>query len=273
MKSYSQKADDYLKQTELLKEKIRELHWHPDDVRHGFYGLLYSAQYDYYLGNVTMGLAEQIGKGKVFFKPEIFSMNEHIRRLEETSRLELLRHGFNSTQSRNLILSSWTSFETCVNLLFNFISTEEDRWSLVKQMNNKLTKAISHLESNFQATIMELLRKSTFIPLIRKYNFIVKRGNHEYPGNLKSDREFLELLGTMRNCLVHSNGIYHGKPKEYSFMGTSFIFPDNEIFKMKGTNEDIDWDLSVELMAVFERTAALTSQIAFVPYPSETFDE
>lgn len=261
--------DNLLEHTEQLKHKINSLHWDKEDVRHGFYGLIYSTLYDYYIGRITFELSSHIGSGKVLFSDDIIYLDQHIYRLREIAKIDRLSHGFSSSLNRNLILGSWTSFETCITLIFNHITTDQDIESLINSLNSKLIKAISKLEDNFQTTIIDILKKSSFIPLARKFNFLVKKGSREYGVMLKADREFIEFYGTMRNCLIHSNGIYFGKKKEYNFYGTHFIFENGKVFLQKETNENIPCNMTLRLVEIFDKLVNNLRYIEFIEHPSK----
>lgn len=256
-----------LEQTEKLKSKIKNLDLNEEDVRHGFYGLMYSITYDYYIGRVTFELSRQIGSGKVFFSKDIYDLEQHINRLQEIYKIDLLRHDFNSTLNRNLILGSWTSFETCVSLIFNHYTTETDIEGIIKDLNSKLVKAITNLEDEFQTTIIDILKTSSFIPLSRKINFLIKNGDEEYGSTLKDDRKFIEFFSTMRNSLVHSNGIYFGKKRDYFFYDTHFVFENGKVLFQQGINQNVTWDMSFRLIEIFDNLVKGMSNIEFIEYP------
>jgi len=118
--------------------------------------------------------------------------------------------------------------------------------------------------------VMEILKKTAFMPLLRKFNFIVKRHSQKYIGDLAADREFLLFANTLRNCMIHSNGVYHGtKDFIYEFKNTKFEFKNNQVFSQYGKNGDVFFDISKRLKEIFLGVCNCTLDIKFVPYPND----
>lgn len=261
--------DNLLQITNNHQAEIKELTWHEDDVRHSFYGLYYSTLYDYYLGKSTFRLMQLIVQGDVMFTQNIIDYHPHAQRLHEIPRSAILSTGYHGDLSRNIILGTWTAFELSISLIFDFLANDFEYDNIVKSLNAKLVKAMSSLEEKNKALIMEILRKSSFVPLVRKMNFIIKHNKEAYGGNLNEDREFVEFVNRLRNCMVHANGYYHGQYSRYEFNQTVFEFKNKEIFSEVGENKNVYLDISLRLKEIFTNLYLCVSDIEFIPYPDD----
>lgn len=261
--------DDLLQITNNHQAEVKELTWHEDDVRHSFFGLYYSTLYDFYLGKSTYRLMQLIVQGDVMFTKNIIDYHPHAQRLHEIPRSAILSTGYHGDLSRNIILGTWTTFELSISLIFDFLVNDFEYDNIVKSINAKLVKAMSSLEENNKAVIMEILRKSSFVPLFRKMNFIIKQNKESYGGNLIEDREFVEFVNKLRNCMVHSNGYYHGPDYNYEFNETFFEFKNKKIFSEIGENKNVYLDISLKLKEIFMNLCNCITNVDFIPYPDD----
>lgn len=261
--------NDLLQITNNLQTEVKELTWHEDDVRHSFFGLYYSTLYDFYLGQSTFKLMQLIVQGDVMFTKNIVDYQPHAQRLHEIPRSSILSNGYHGDLNRNIILGTWTTFELSISLIFDFLVNDFEYDDIVKSVNAKLVKAMSTLEENNKAVIMEILRKSSFVPLFRKMNFIVKQNKELYGGNLLEDREFVEFVNKLRNCMVHSNGYYHGSDYKFEFNKTIFEFKNKQIFTEKGDNRNVYLEISLKLKEIFTNLCLCIPNIDFIPYPND----
>ncbi len=262
--------ENLLKYTEKLKQEISKLKLHSDDVRHSFYGLFYTNIYDYYIGKASYQVAEFIKSGDVKFTEKVFSFNIHARRLYEIPSIESLSVGYHGNLNRNITFGVWTSFELTISLIFEYLEKEKDLEIIIKKINSKVINAIRHLKEPEKKIIIENLKKSSFIPLVRKFNFLIKRKPSCYLGNLKDDREFLNFAGKLRNCMIHSNGVYHGKEYSYKFEEEEFKFIDKQIFLQRGPNgRDIYIKIAIKLKDIFSNLMNCLSDIDFIQYPDD----
>jgi hypothetical protein len=255
--------------TKNLQAEVKELPWHEDDVRHSFFGLYYSTLYDFYLGKSTFRLMQLIVQGDVMFTHKIADYHPHAQRLHEIPRSTILSRGYHGDLNRNIILGTWTTFELSISLIFDFLVDDFEYDNIVKSLNAKLVKAMSSLEESNKAIIMEILRKSSFVPLIRKMNFIIKHNKELYGGNLTEDRDFVEFVNRLRNCMIHSNGYYHGLDYRYEFRDTVFEFNNKQIFTEVGENRDVYLDISLKLKEIFTNLCLCVSDIKLIPYPDD----
>lgn len=261
--------DDLLQTTNNLQAEINELNWNENDVRHSFYALFYSSVYQFYLGKSVFHLTYLISKQKVFFNEDVLYYEKHVKRLHEIPISPILARGYDGNLSRQIILGTWTTFELSVSLIFDYIVNEHEFNSLIKSMNAKLIKAMSSLEEENKELIMKILKKSSFVPLLRKFNFIVKQNKEAYGGNLNSDREFIEFLNRLRNCMVHSNGYYTGDNFTYNVFETVFEFRHKEIYLETGNNENVYFDISARIKEIFKNLSLCVSSIEFIPFPDD----
>jgi hypothetical protein len=261
--------DELLEVTENLKGEINELNWHEDDVRHSFYTLFYSSLYQYYLGKSVFHLTRLISAGRVYFHQNAFDYQPHAQRLYEIPGSAILSTGYHGNLSRQVVLGSWTTFELSISLMFDFIVDEKEFDSMILSMNSKFVKSIAILEEINKELIMQILRTSAFVPLFRKFNFIVKQNKEAYGGDLAEDREFITFVNTLRNCLVHSNGYYHGKHYRFEIYETVFEFKNNEIFIETGENGNVYLSIALRLKEIFTNLCLCISSIENIPYPED----
>lgn len=263
-------VENLLKYTEYLKSEIKSLEYNPDDVRHSFFGLYYTCIYEYYIGKITYEISRFIGTGDIKFSENIFSFKTHIGRLFEIKENNILSKGFHMSLNRNLIIGVWTSFELSINLIFENIIIDDEREKIVKRLNEKILKEIEGIENVNYDAIINHLKNTTFIPFLRQFNYLVKRKPNCYIGDLKEDRKFLEFVVKLRNCLVHSNGIYHGKDFYYKFGNEEFKFIDKEMFYQKGSNyKNVYFDIGIKINEIFKNIINCLKDINFIKYPED----
>ena len=212
---------------------------------------------------------QSIVQGDVMFTEKIKDFYPHAQRLHEIPRSPILTRGYHGDLNRNIVLGTWTTFELSISLIFDFLVDDFEYDNIVKSINAKLVKAMSSLEENNKAIIIEILRKSSFVPLIRKMNFIVKHNKEAYGGNLTEDRNFVEFVNKLRNCMVHSNGYYYGQYYYYEFRETVFEFQNKQIFTDVGENRNVYLDISLRLKEIFTNLCNCVSDVEFIPYPDD----
>jgi hypothetical protein len=251
--------------TENIKLEINNSTWQKNDVRLNFYKLYYTTIYDFYIGNVYHQLAEYINEGKVFFSPEILHFENHLNLLREIPTNAILKNSFSGNLNRNVFIGTWSSFELSVSQIFENITTDSDLENIIKDMNKKLLNSINDNEENDSDLILELLKKSSFIPINRKFEFIVKKNKAKYTKDLKNDYCFLELVTNLRNCLLHSNGLYHGRKNlRFEFAATTFTFEKGKPFKQIGNNPNLYFDIANKIKEVFTSISITTAEIEFI---------
>ena len=262
--------DQLLDYTESIKKEIKEINLHEDDVRHSFFGLYYSGVYDYYIGKAFFQLAKYIGDGEIKFSEKIYPFNIHARRLYEIQDHEMLIQGYNGNLNRNLLFSVWTSFELTVSLIFEHIISDEEIIEIIFKLNHKIVKAIKNIDEKDKKVITDILIKTSFIPINRKFNFIVSQNENNYKGNLEEDRKFLDFVTKLRNCMIHSNGVYHGNEYYYKIDDEEFLFRDKEILLQKGpNNSEVYLKIAIKIKEIFKNIINCVEKIEHIQYPDD----
>lgn len=264
--------DTLLGITTEIKEECFELKnvWHEDDVRHSFFGMFYSTIYDFYIGKIGYRMSEYIGTSDIKFTGDIISFKPHALRLYEIQNSDILSQGYINKLNRDIFLGSWTCFETTISLLFNNLSNLDERKKIVIEMNNKLLKIISKLEVLEKETLTDIILKSPFIPLVRKFKFLRKIKPELYSNeDYKKDCLFLEFCSKLRNCLIHSNGIYNGQNSEYEFMGCLFKFKNGQVLEQENSEEYTLFHIGFKLKEVFYKLTKCLSDVKYIEYPND----
>ncbi|MDR6373038.1 hypothetical protein J2795_004226 [Chryseobacterium bernardetii] len=262
--------DQLLDYTDSIKVQIKKLDYHKDDVRHGFFGLYYSSIYDYYIGNVFFQVAKYIARGQIQFAENIYGFRVHAQRLYEVQKYPLLVQGYNGNLNRNILLNVWTSFETSVSLIFEKIITEDDILKIILKLNTKIVKAIENINDIDKEIIIDTLVKTSFIPINRKFNYIIQYKKENYLGDLEDERNFLDFVIKLRNCIIHSNGVYYGKDFYYRFNDEEFLFKNKEILIQRGSDRgDVYLKISIKLKEIFENLIHCVKDIKYIEYPDD----
>lgn len=261
--------DELLKHSDNLKAYINTLPYEEDDVRKSFFGIMYSGVYDYYTGHVFYQLAKYIEHRKVTFDSSIIHFNPHAKRIYEIANHPYLTHGHFNTLNRNIFLDGWTAFEHSVSLIFDFIIDSQKKEEIVNEINAKIIRICQNLGEEDFTRLKSELTKITFIPLIRKFKLLAKRVADCYQGDYKEDTKFLEFLSKLRNCMSHSNGLYHGSNFNFEFNGIVFSFVNNEIMGMHGNNEDVFLEINDEIIEIFKRLLHCLTDIDSILYPED----
>ena len=251
--------DELLEYTEIIKKDIKKINLHEDDVRYSFFGLYYSAVYDYYIGKAFFQIAKYIGDGEIKFTERIYPFEPHARRLYEIQDHELLVQGYHGNLNRNVLFSVWTSFELVISLIFEHIITEKDFEEIVLKLNEKVIKAIRNIDEEVKKVIIETLNKTSFIPINRKFNYIINHNKSNYLGNIEEDRKFLDFVIKLRNCMIHSNGVYHGSEFYYKFGDDEFLFKNKEMLLQNGPNQsEVYLHIAIKIKEIFESIISLS---------------
>ena len=226
------KETDYiLKWTEDLKAEVANLPFDKDDIRKGFFELLYDVAYQFYQGHILLDVSKHINNGKIAFDESINSFSKHINRLVETSKLPILTTGYCNSLNRNLLISTWSNFELCVTTFCNAIASESEKEKLQNFQFNSISKTLK--QSTLTKANVNQLRKLTIknhithVPIVRKTDLLLKR-TQNYNRDIVNDKSFLSFFGKFRNT-IHTNFIYYGNDYEYIFSEAHFVFKNNEI--------------------------------------------
>lgn len=166
---------------------------------------------------------------------------------------------------------TFTNFEMTINLCFEEVISEMEKDEMCYDLNRKVLKLVQSLSTEeFDRLIIEL-RKSTFIPLHRKFRFLAKRIDHCYTGEYKIDIEFIEFCTKLRNSFSHSGGLYFGKDSTYTFKDVEFIFKHNKFLVMEGENPNIILQINEKMTDIMSRLFNCLRNIEFIRYPDDGF--
>lgn len=239
-----------------------------DDIRTAFFGLMYTTLHEYYLGRVTFRLYQLFGTKDILFGEGVVQYKPHFTRLYEVKDHPVATEVYFRELNINIFLGSWTPFETSVGLLFDEISNVEDRINIIYDMNNKLVKISNKLDEEDKKSLMSIIESKRFIPLHRKFKYLRYRKKTQYSNqDYKKDKEFINFCATLRNTILHSNGIYYGNDFSYEFKKSEFVFINKKEFSIKNTFEDLFIEIFIELKAVFSRLLNCTLDKKNMEYP------
>lgn len=261
--------DNLLEFTKINKKEIEKLNFDKQDVRHSFFSLFYSSINYYYIGNVSYRITEFIGEGDIKFSERVLPFKNHADRLYEIPKEQELSDNYYRNLNRNIIYSVWTSFELSVNIIYRNLVTEKDEKKAIENMLSKTFRTLKNLNSDKKIAIYSEIKKLIFIPLLRKFNYLVNKKLGCYNGNLRDDRKFLEFVNKLRNCLIHSNGFYHGNDFDYTFGIVTFKFKNNEQFKEIRHYKDVYLDITIRLKNIFSNLLNCINDIEFIEYPDD----
>jgi hypothetical protein len=109
----------------------------------------------------------------------------------------------------------------------------------------------------------------THLSVNRKYEKIYSIYRENYSGNWNEDKEFLEFYGKYRNSM-HSNYIYHGKDKEYTFSGNTYYFVNGEAIS-HSREPDLKemFDMALTLKITCKRLFDAIQYPDLLPFPSD----
>ncbi|WP_185247683.1 hypothetical protein [Chryseobacterium bernardetii] len=257
--------------TEKLKQTIYNLEFEENDARKAYFENLYSVVYDYYKGKVFFEISKQIVDGNISFHKEIFYLNPHIKRVFEIADHNLLSQAYQNDLNRKLLLESFTNFESAINLCFEEVITEEERNKIIDDLNKKIIRICKELPPSSLTELLVELRKSTFIPLRRKFSYVAKRILNCYSGNYKEDINFIDFCSKLRNSFSHAGGLYFGNNFEYTFKDVKFIFQDNQFLIMEGENSNIILQINEKLTDIFYRLLNCLNDTKYINYPDDGF--
>jgi len=239
-----------------------------NDVRYYFYGLFQNTINQYYLGWNILFFFEEVDSTEIYKLYNNQNLNEfkknHIEKLffiQDEKPKETYQRNLN----RNLVLSSFSSFETCINLIFdNLVNKEEfnnflnvttriDEKSFLKNFDeNQKTRIISKLSINHS--------------LYKKYRFLSK---NKYDSMRKDDLDFIKFISDYRNSIIHNNGIFNTQGYEKEVFGVKFIFEKGkEVLIQKNENSFlINWKICLKMKEIFTRLISNLKHSELIEFP------
>lgn len=271
--------DSIENQAEKLSD---ELSFSKKDVRYYFYGLFQGVTDEYYLGLNTYIFFEFVDPHKTFILYEeeklINFKNNHIKKLLFTQvdprdlisikNKEIKIKRYKHNLERNIILGSFASFETCINLIFEHLCNEHDfeKYAIEKIKKNEKSFLNKYEFNDIQKNvIIEKFRLES--SLYKKYGFLTENKLDKVTRGI--DLEFIKFISIYRNCLLHNNGIYNKTKYEKEYFGSNFIFEKGKQYRIESTEETplSHWKISFEIKAIFTRLITNLNHNELIEYP------
>lgn len=260
-----------------------ELNFSKKDVRYYFYGMFQSITDEYYLGLNAFFFFECVNPHKIFkqyeeenltdFKnnhtKELFFSQLDPRDLTSIQNKKIKIERYKHSLKRNLILGSFSSFETCINLIFESICNKDDYNNYVNKIIKVEKKSfLKNFDNNQQTIIIEKLLRD--ISLQRKYRFLTKDIKNElFKKNRGEDIKFIDFISKYRNCLLHNNGIYNDDKYEREYFGSKFIFEKGKEYRIENVEKTslTHWKIAFEMKSVFTRLIKNLNHNELIEYP------
>jgi hypothetical protein len=161
---------------------------------------------------------------------DIYSRNDFTR-----DQISHHLQGHKNLLNSFLIFNSWSNFELFITLFCQSVLSEKSVQELLEIDYRRTLKNLKNYEISevadlkFKKLIKNHLAHS---PVVHKYGKLFKLiGNYPEKRDRNSDREFLELFGTLRNC-IHSNYIYYGaSDRTFSYNSETFHFKSGQLIE------------------------------------------
>lgn len=252
------------------KKLANDLNFSEDDVRYNYYGLLQNNLNQYYLGWNMLFFFEMVDSNEIYKLYINQNLDEfkknHIEKLffiQDAKPKETYQRNLNG----NLILRSFSSFETCINLIFEKLCYKEEFNTYVTQQQIKDKNSFIN-NNNFSDAQKEVIIKNLppDIPLHKKIRYLTKKMESSYKER-KNDLEFIAFISDYRNCLIHNNGIFNKNGTNKEYFGSKFIFEKRKELIIQENDILINWKICLELKAIFTRIISNLKHTELIEYP------
>lgn len=263
-------VDDLRDLVNAVKDKIEATEFEENDVRKAYFENLYSVLNQFYIGKVFYELSKEIKEGNIIISPNISHLNNHILRIYEIADHPLLSQSHQFELNRKIFADTFTNFESTIDFCFSNLVKDDQLDLIVEDINIKVFKICTE-GADQKAKLLEHFRKSTFIPLIRKFRFLSKYRAECYTDNHNEDLSFIEFCVKLRNCVLHSSGYYKGKDFDYEFENITFIFKNEEFLEMQGVNDLVFVKINERLTKIIEKIFICLTDVDFIKYPDDGF--
>ena len=256
---------------ESVKEEHNSLELDDDDVRKSFFALYSSVVRDFYNGRISFLISGMIANKEVNFNSETIEFAPHFIKFSEKAYISEWMNSYLMLLNRNLINNSWTSFETCVSLIYDKIISKKEKNKVLLDKNKKLInliKSVDGITEDKSSQIIQVVVEGDFTPLIRKFRKIVNK--KKYVRDYKSDVNFIDFASKLRNSMLHSNGIFTGNNDyEYTFKDVDFKFENGKMFHVLNGYDFVYLDITLELVSIFLSTVNSIEFEDLIPYPED----
>jgi hypothetical protein len=255
-----------------LEELVAEIQAHPlvtDDYRRSYLELTLSVFNSFYIQRNTIQAARIIQH-----KP--FPVTPEEKKILDIFVGSIYDDGYflrNNGSYRSLITDCWSMFEFCLTYTCDFLFEQDIKIGLLEHKLKEIISIISKYEvsdSDMRKVTKKLLADHlTHVPMVKKYTklHLIYEGN--YRGDWAEDSLFLEFFGKYRNCM-HTNYIYHGNNKAYTFLGITYEFIDGEpIRHSEEPSINNTFDLALKLKNTCRRLFDAIDYPGLIPFPSD----
>jgi hypothetical protein len=256
-----------------IKNLVAEIKAHPlstEDTRRSYLELTLNVFNAYYIQWNTV-LAARIIAGKQFSvtEEEQNTLSIFNKSITDLNFLYTRRNG----AYRGLFIESWSTFEFCLTYLCDFLFSDEVKKELLEQDLNEIKRVLASYslsEAHMQKVVKMFYRDHlTHVPITRKYNKLYSQFREHYIGDWIEDSSFLEFFGKYRNTM-HTNYIYHGKDKSYTFLGITYYFENGKaVSQSVDPNINNTFDLAVKLKNTCKRLFDAIQHPELIPFPSD----
>lgn len=239
-----------------------------NDVRYYFYGLFQNTINQYYLGWNILFFFEEVDSNEIYKLYTDQNLNEfkknHIEKLFFIQYAKP-KETYQKNLNRNLVLSSFSTFETCINLIFENLVNKEDFNEYLKKMTLTEEKSfLNYFDENQKTRIISKLLINH--SLHKKYRFLSK---NKYDFMRKDDLDFIKFISDYRNSLIHNNGIFNNQGYEKEVFGVKFIFEKGkEVLIEENENSFLlNWEISFKMKQIFTRLISNLKHPELILYP------
>ena len=219
----------YIRQElDKLKNEIDAYPLKTDDLRTSYIELTYSSLELYYRQWCSVYSAKIISKKEIDLTDKEKEILEiFIGAVSNNTAFVSVRNGIH----RSLLTETWSVFEFCLTYICGQVFDAETKNELLEHDFKEIGKILTRCQASEADTkkAKKLFSKGhlSHVPVNRKYNKLHSIFTDNYNGDWEIDKEFLEFYGKYRNCM-HTNYIYHGNDKEYTFLDTTYTFTNGE---------------------------------------------
>lgn len=215
MEDKSQQFDiiKYLQSIWILKEECRthakDKKFSADDVRNVYFNQIMNAINNFYLGILIPYFMRKLDKP---FKDGV--MRGYFQHTIENTQFanlgfvceEAYLKTWHDMKKVEIVYTLWVIFEDSIDIIYNKISTEEDRSIYQYGSYNKIKNIIENKLTDEELILIKEKLKSQYIGVNNKYNYIFNSLTLDKDGmkNIQEYRNFLHFFNFLRNTL-HTN--------------------------------------------------------------------
>lgn len=261
-----------------IRNFVISLTYPENDIRREFFAMAYDNYLNFYHGLVTMVFANEVAAGNVGFHERIHYMKEHVSNLSDLGAEPILNESLFSSINKQIVLGMWTAFELSITVLAESILTESEKDEL---KSIKLSDILTILKANEvtdsqKSKLSKILsdKNMSMLPAWRKFNALLKSCS-DYKRDKKQDIEYIKFYSTMRNCISHSNSIFHGNDFDFAFKGYEFRFVNGKEYKHTfdpNLLSHLFIDLGNELIDIYSELIKEFDSFQFISYPDIVID-